>query len=159
VTERKFEMGYKEVKRFKRVLHIRTVEREITQGELAGQLREEKEIMGRLGEIESKRDSAMADFCAGGRDAVSPRQFWFERQNIDIIEHSLSDGRQELDVCRDKIEETKAELIERHQNVQLMEKYVGRLKDRADMEIIAGEQKNLDDITSMRYLNNMGHEA
>ncbi|MDR1651292.1 MAG: hypothetical protein LBR87_05850 [Synergistaceae bacterium] len=152
-------MGRREVRRFKKVLHIRTVEREITQGELAVRLQEESEILGRISDIENRRDSALADFCAGRDEAVSPQQFWLERQNIDVMERDLSDGRQELDLCRGRIEDTKAELLARHQNVQLMEKYVGRLKERADMEMISEEQKALDDVTSMRYLKNMRREA
>jgi flagellar export protein FliJ len=148
-----------EVKRFKRVLHVRTVEREITQSELAGQLQEEGLLLGRLSEMENRKEGALADFCAGRSEAVSPQQFWFERQNIDILDKNVNFGKQELEYCRGKIEETKAELLIKHQNVQLMEKYVDKLKDRADKEMLAVEQKNLDDITSMRYKKNISGEA
>ena len=141
----------KEVVRFNKVLHIREIERGITQTELAGRVREEGTIIGRISETETMRDNALDDFCATRTDTISPMQLWFERQNIDLMERKLSDDRQELAVCRVKIEETRAELVARHQNVQLMERYVGRLKDKAHKAMINAEQKNLDDITSMRF--------
>ena len=141
----------KEVVRFNKVLHVREIERGITQTELAGRLLEEGAIVGRINEMETKRDSALDDFCATRVETISPMELWWERQNIDLMERKLSNDRQELETCRVKIEETRTELVERHQNVQLMERYVGRLKDKANKAMIDAEQKNLDVITSMRY--------
>lgn len=143
-----------EVKRFKRVLHVREVEREITQGELAEHMREESNILQRLDVIQTERDRALDDFCSGRDAVISPQQMWFERQNIDVIERTLDSGRQELASCRQQIEETKVVLVEKHRNVQLMEKHVERLVDRDNQQMLAVEQKNLDDITSMRFLRN-----
>jgi flagellar biosynthesis chaperone FliJ len=75
------------------------------------------------------------------------------------MERKLSNDRQELESCRGKIEETRTELVSRHQNVQLMERYVGRLKERSDKAFLDAEQKNLDDITSMRYRRNTQKEG
>jgi hypothetical protein len=36
-----------------------------------------------------------------------------------------------------------------------MEGHVGKLKAREDKKVLAAEQRNLDDITSMRYLRNI----
>ncbi|MCL2683812.1 MAG: flagellar FliJ family protein [Synergistaceae bacterium] len=141
----------KEVVRFNKVLHVREIERNITQTELAGRLQEEGAIVGRINDMEAKRDDALDDFCATREETISPMELWLERQNIDLMERKLSDDRQELESCRVKIEETRAELVARHQNVQLMERYVGKLKDKAHKAMIDAEQKNLDDITSMRY--------
>ncbi|MDR1137133.1 MAG: flagellar FliJ family protein [Synergistaceae bacterium] len=141
----------KEVVRFKKVLRVRATERDITQMELAGRLSEEGAILGRLNEIETNRENALDEFCSGRGETVSLQQLWLERQNIDRMERLLSDGKRELETCRYKIEETKAELLERHQNVQLMERHVGRLEERAAKEGLDLEQKNLDDIASMRY--------
>jgi flagellar export protein FliJ len=149
----------REVVRFRKVLHVRTIEREITQSELAGRLQEEGLILDKLNEMKALHDNAMSDFCGGRGEAVSLQQLWFERQSIDVMEQNLNDGRQELETCRYRIEETKAELLAKHQNVQLMERYVDRLKERAAKELIDQEQKNLDDITSMRYLLGRGKEA
>ncbi|MDR1965446.1 MAG: flagellar export protein FliJ [Synergistaceae bacterium] len=149
----------KEVARFNKILHVRAVERELTQNELAGRLQEEGAILERINALEEDRDSALADFCAGRGEPVSPQQMWLERQNIDVMESGLCDGRHALEECRFKIEETRAELVEKHQNVQLMERFVDRLKERAHKEMIDLEQKNLDDITSMRYRLNMQKEA
>jgi flagellar export protein FliJ len=141
----------KEVPRFRKVLRVRAVERDITRMELTGRLNEEGEILGRLNEMETKRESALDEFCSGRDGAVSAWQLWLERRDIDRIECDLSDGRQELETCRCKIEETKAELLERHQNVQLMERHVSRLEERAVKKELDLEQKNLDDIASMRF--------
>jgi flagellar export protein FliJ len=141
----------KEVARFKKVLRVRAAERDITRMELAGHLGEEGAILGRLNEMETKRDSALDEFCSGRDGTVSAQQLWLERQNIDRMERQLSDGRRELQTCRCKIEETKAELLERHQNVQLMGRHVNRLEERAVKKELDLEQKNLDDIASMRY--------
>lgn len=144
-----------EVKRFKRVLHVREVERELTQSELADRLREEDTILKRVDNMRSKRDQALEEFCSANGGVVSPQQLWFERQSIDVLERNLDTGRQELESCRTKIEETKVELVEKHRNVQLMEKYVEKLKDRDTEKMLSDEQKNLDDITSMRFLRSM----
>ncbi|MDR1482153.1 MAG: flagellar export protein FliJ [Synergistaceae bacterium] len=138
--------------RFKKVLHVREVERDITQGELAVKMKEEEVILGRINEMEACRDDAMAEFCAERSRTVSPQQFWFERQNIEIMEKNLSSGRQELKNCQCEIEDKKNVLIQKHQNVQIMERYVGRLNESDHKKTIAAEQKNLDDITSMRFL-------
>ncbi|MDR1943324.1 MAG: hypothetical protein LBQ19_00725, partial [Synergistaceae bacterium] len=112
-----------ELKRFKRVLHVREVEREITQGELAEKMREEEFILGRMNSIKEKRDDALASFCSE-RGVVSLQQLWFERQSLDVMEKNLDANRQELDLCRAEIEETKTVLLERHRNVELMERFV-----------------------------------
>ena len=108
------------LKRFKRVLHIREEERELTQWELYSRMREEESIQAKLCEIEAMRDGALADFCSE-KGIVSPQQLWFERQSLDVMEKKLDLNKQELECCRVKIEETKAELLEKHRNVQLME--------------------------------------
>jgi flagellar export protein FliJ len=149
----------KEVVRFNKVLHVREVERGITQTELAGRLSEEGAIMGRINETETMRENALNDFCATRAETVSPMQLWMERQNIDVMEHKLSNDRQELNACRVKIEETRTELVARHQNVQLMERYVGRLKEQANKAFFDAEQKNLDDITTMRFRGGARREA
>ena len=145
--------------RFKKVLHVREVERDITQGELAVKMKEEEVIRERISEMEADRDCAMAEFCAERDRAVSPQQFWFERQNIEIMEKNLSDNRQELEDCVCEIESKKNVLVQRHQNVQIMERYVGRLNESSRKKAIAAEQNNLDDITSMRFLWNAGGRA
>ncbi len=148
-----------EVKRFKRVLHVREVERQITQGELAEHMREESNILQRLDAIQTERDRALDDFCTDRDAVISPQQLWFERQNIDAIERTLDSGRQELAFCRQQIEETKVVLVEKHRSVQLMGKHVDKLVDRDNKEMLAMEQKNLDDITSMRFLRNRREES
>ncbi|MDR0764223.1 MAG: flagellar FliJ family protein [Synergistaceae bacterium] len=152
-------MGNKEVVRFKKVLHVRTVERDIARSELAERMAEEGAILGRINEAENMRDDAVASFCAPSGGAVSPRELWFARQSIDMMERRLADDRNELETCRDKIEETKAELLTRHQNVRLMARYVGRLEEKADKAALDAEQKNLDDIVSMRFKRDAGGGA
>ena len=148
-----------ELVRFRRVLHVREVEREVTQSELAVKLLEEETIKERIDSMREKRDSALRDFCADTNRVVSPQELWFERQNLDVMEQSLDVGKQELEHCRAEIEETKTMLLEKHRNVQLMEGYVDKLKVRNDKKILLEEQNNLDDITAMRYLRNMRSEA
>lgn len=148
-----------ELVRFKRVLHVREVEREVTQSELAVRLLEEETIVERINDMREKRDDALRDFCSDTNRVVSPQELWFERQNLDVMEQNLDVGKQELAHCRAEIEETKTVLLEKHRNVQLMEGYVDKLKVRNDKRILHEEQNNLDDITAMRYLRNMRSEA
>jgi flagellar export protein FliJ len=147
-----------ELKRFRRVLHVREVEREITQSELAVKMREEESILYRMNEIESLRDDAMAEFCSE-KGIVSPQQLWFERQSLDVMENKLDINKQELEHCRAEIEETKTTLLERHRNVQLMEHFVDKLKVREDKMAIDSEQNNLDDINTMRFKRRSINEA
>jgi flagellar export protein FliJ len=152
-------VGKKEVVRFKRVLHVRTVERDITRSELSERMAEEGAILGRINETENMRDDAVASFCVPSAAVVSPQELWFARQSIDMMERNLANDRNALETCRDKIEETKAELLTRHQNVQLMARYVGRLEEKADKASLDAEQKNLDDIASMRFKRDAGGGA
>lgn len=145
-------MAAAEVKRFSRVLHVREMERQITQGELAEHMKEESSIISRLNVMQEKRDRALDTFCSGSGCVVSPQLLWLERQNIDVMERSLDSGKQELESCRQRIEETKGILVEKHRNVQLMEKHVEKLVARDRRKGQAIEQNNLDDITSMRLL-------
>jgi flagellar export protein FliJ len=148
-----------ELNRFRRVLHVREVEREITQGELAVKMREEESILDRLNRIKATHDSALEDFCSGRDCLISPQQLWFERQNLDLIEKRLDEDKHELEDCRARIEETKGVLLENHRNVQIMEHFVDKLKVRDDKKTIGDEQNNLDDINSMRYRRNMNEMA
>jgi flagellar export protein FliJ len=147
-----------ETRRFKRVLHVREVEREITQGELAVKMMEEETILGRLDAMTARRDDALAEFCSE-KGVVSLQQLWFERQNLDVIEKNLDVGKHELELCRVEIEETKTALIEKHRDVQLMERYVDKLKAAERKEAINAEQNNLDDINSMRFPRSAKKEA
>ena len=141
-----------EVVRFKKVLHVREVERTVTQSELAEKMNQEREIQERVCEMETLHESALDDFCAHADELLSPQQLWFERQNLDAMEKDLDFGKKQLEFCRNEIEEKKVVLVEKHRNVQLMEKYVDKLKERANKKMLDAEQNNLDDITSMRYL-------
>jgi flagellar export protein FliJ len=143
-----------ELNRFRRVLHVREVERDITQGELAVKMKEEETILSELNAVTAKKEDALTEFCSGKNCLVSPQQLWLERQNLDVLEKKLDLNKQELAHCREEIEETKTVLLERHRNVQLMEGFVDKLKTREDKRRISIEQKNLDDITSMRFLQN-----
>lgn len=144
-----------EVKRFKKVLHIREVERTVTQSELALKMNRERELLDSVNCIKARHDSALDEFCSREGELFSPQQLWFERQNLDSIEKNLDSEKKRLESCRSEIEDTKVELVEKHRNVQLMEGYVDKLKDRAVKEALCAEQDNLDDITSMRFLRCM----
>lgn len=141
-----------ETRRFKNILHVREVERDITQSELADKMREETSILSRLSTMEATRDRALNEFCSGRETTISPQQLWFERQSIDMLERTLEGGRQELADCRREIEATKGVLVERHRSVQLMEKHVDKLLKRDQKLMMTAEQNVLDDITSIRFL-------
>lgn len=148
-----------EVARFKRVLHIREVERDISQSSLAAKVAEEETILQNLNATQEKKESALAEFCSGEERVISPQQLWFERQNLDIIDKNLDSQKAELQHCRQEIEEKKGELLEKHRSVQLMDKHVDKLKARDFKKALDAEQSNLDDITAMRYLRGMRGEV
>lgn len=148
-----------EVVRFKRVLHVREVERDISQSELAAKVAEEEIILRGLNETEQEKESALAEFCSSRGEVISPQQLWFERQNLDIMEEKIDTQRADLRDCRVEIEEKKSDLLEKHRNVQLMGKHVDKLKERDFKKSLNAEQSNLDDITAMRYLRGMGRET
>lgn len=148
-----------DVVRFKRVLRVREVERDISQSELAAKMAEEEKILRGLSEIQEKKESALAEFCSGQERVVSPQQLWFERQSLDVMEKKLDSEKTKLQSCRVEIEEKKNDLLEKHRNVQLMDKHVDKLKARDFKKAIDAEQNNLDDITTMRYLRNLRKEA
>ena len=144
-----------EVVRFKRVLHIREVERDISQSELAAKVAEEEAILQNLNAMQEQKESALAEFCSGQERVISPQQLWFERQSLDVMEKKLDSQKVELRNCRIEIEEKKSELLEKHRNVQLMDKHVDKLRARDFKKALDAEQNNLDDITAMRYLRSM----
>lgn len=148
-----------EVVRFKRVLHVREVERDISQSELAAKLAEEETILRGLNETEQEKESALADFCSPQERLVSPQQMWFERQNLDLMEEKIDSQKADLQDCRVKIEEKKSDLLEKHRNVQLMGKHVDKLKMKDMKKNLDAEQSNLDDVTAMRYLHGLRKEA
>lgn len=148
-----------EVARFERVLHIREVERDISQSKLAAKVAEEEAILQNLNAMQERKENALAEFCSGEERVISPQQLWFERQNLDIIDKNLDSQKAELQHCRQEIEEKKGELLERHRTVQLMDKHVDKLRARDFKKALDAEQNNLDDITAMRYLRAMKKEA
>lgn len=141
-----------EVKRFQKVLHVREVERSITQGELAEKIREESNILEKLDAMNERRERALTDFCSDHGTLISPQQLWFERQSIDLMDRTIDTEKKELETCRRQIEETKDQLVEKHRNVQLMERHVDKLLTRDRKLMLTAEQNVLDDITSIRYL-------
>lgn len=148
-----------EVVRFKRVLRVREVERDISQSELAAKIAEEDAILRNLNETEEEKENALAEFCSKRGHVISPQQLWFERQNLDIMEEKIDSQKADLRDCRVEIEEKKNDLLEKHRNVQLMGKHVDKLKEKDFKKTLGAEQRNLDDITAMRYLRGMGKEA
>lgn len=144
-----------ELVRFKRVLRVREVEREVSQGELAVKLQEEEDLLERMDLMTTKRDDALSAFCSDKTRVISPQELWFERQNLEIMEKKIDAGRQELADCRVAIEEKKSELLEKHKNVQLMEGFCEKLLERENKKMRKTEQDRLDDIAAIRYLRNL----
>lgn len=138
--------------RFQRVLHVREVERELTQIELTEKLGVEERIVKRITEIREEKEGALTAFCSGKDRLFSPQELWFERQNLDVIEKHLDESHYQLKNCRVEIEKTKEVLLERHRDFRLMEQYVDKVKERIHQQKLVVEQNGLDDITAMRYL-------
>lgn len=138
--------------RFQRVLHVREVERELTQIELTEKMGVEERIEKRITEIREEKEGALCAFCSGKDRLFSPQELWFERQNLDVIEKHLDENNYQLKKCRVEIEKTKEVLLERHRDFRLMEQYVDKVKERIHQQKLVVEQNGLDDITTMRYL-------
>ena len=138
--------------RFQRVLHVREVERELTQIELTEKMGVEERIEKRITEIREEKEGALCAFCSGKDRLFSPQELWFERQNLDVIEKHLDESHYQLKKCRVEIENTKEVLLERHRDFRLMEQYVDKVKERIHQQKLVVEQNGLDDITTMRYL-------
>lgn len=137
--------------RFRRILRTREQEREIVQAELEAHRQREEEMVDRLRRLDEERSQALEEFFCAAEGACSVRDLWFGRQRIDCIENRSEEKQAELRGVRTTITETEARLLEQHRQVQMLEKYVGRLEESDRAEVLRVEQAALDDMSSMRH--------
>ncbi|WP_352425359.1 flagellar export protein FliJ [Aminomonas paucivorans] len=142
----------KRIHRFQRILKTRQQERDLVQAELVRKQKEEEQLVGRIQQVHQEKECALTDFCRVRTEPLSPQTLWYERQNLDQLERILSDSRERLDVCRQGIEETKHQLLERHRNVRILEQYIERLEQLRQKGDLLAEQNLMDEISSQRFL-------
>jgi flagellar export protein FliJ len=139
------------IRRFSRILKLRENDRQTEQIVLAGERREENEVLRLLDVLDHEKIQAMKSFSANRDKTCSCSEIWLQRQSIEILEKDIDKGRKNLDDVQHRIARTEERLTERHRDVRMMEGYVDHLKDDARHQSFLTEQFELDDIAVMRY--------
>lgn len=139
------------VDRFERILKTRVKKREEEQLLLADQKSEEEQIISRLDTLRSQKERALVSFSMQQGALFSPQEMWFRRKSIDVIEKHICDGDSSLCDVRQEIEATEARLVEKHREVQIMEKYITSIVEEWRTTLQKNEQNELDDIAGIRH--------
>ncbi len=141
----------KKVRRFEKILRTRIKGREEQQLLLSSEKKEEDRLVDLLRDLETKKAEALLSFGLQGKNPLTVQEMWFSRKAIDRIESRICDEGDVLCSVRSTIEKTEARLVEKHRDVQIMEKYVSDLVDEWKAAALKREQGELDDIAGIRH--------
>ena len=139
------------VQRFEKILKTRIKGREEQQLLLSSEKKEEDRLVDLLRDLETKKKEALVSFGLQGKEPLTVQEMWFSRKAIDRVESSICAQGDVLCSVRTTIEVTEARLVEKHRDVQIMEKYVSDLVDEWKDAILKKEQVELDDIAGIRH--------
>ena len=139
------------VLRFEKILKTRIKGREEQQLLLSSEKKEEDRLVDLLRDLETKKKDALLSFCHQGKEPMTLQEMWFSRKAIERVESSICDQGDVLCSLRSSIEETEARLVEKHRDVQIMEKYVSDLVDEWKDTVLKKEQIEMDDIACIRH--------
>ena len=139
------------VLRFEKILKTRIKGREEQQLLLSSEKKEEDRLVDLLRDLETKKKDALLSFCHQGKEPMTLQEMWFSRKAIDRVESCINDQGDILCSVRTTIEATEARLVERHRDVQIMEKYVSDLVDEWKDTVLKKEQIEMDDIACIRH--------
>ena len=139
------------VQRFEKILRTRIKGREEQQLLLSSEKKEEDRLVDLLRDLETKKKDALLSFCHQGKEPMTLQEMWFSRKAIERVESSICDQGDVLCSLRSSIEETEARLVEKHRDVQIMEKYVSDLVDEWKDTVLKKEQIEMDDIACIRH--------
>ncbi|MDI9370227.1 MAG: flagellar export protein FliJ [Synergistaceae bacterium] len=141
------------VDRFQRILKTREKSREEEQLLLADQRGEEERLVTRLDVLHTEKKKAFDEFRTQQGELVSPREMWFHRRSIDVVDKRICDGNSSLCDVRQAIEATEVRLVEKHREVRIMENYITSMLDDWRTSILKSEQSEMDDIAGIRHGN------
>nr|WP_286953943.1 hypothetical protein [Aminobacterium sp. UBA4908] len=68
----------------------------------------------------------------------------------------MHQANEALQKVRESICQSEERLVEKHKEVRIMEKYVGKLRYQYREFLLLAEQEELDDIASVRHVEKMG---
>jgi flagellar export protein FliJ len=139
------------IRRFSRILKLRENDRKTEQVVLAGERREESEVLRSLEILGDEKIQALKSFSGNRDKTCSCAEIWLQRQSIEVLEKHIDRGRKNLDDVQHRIARTEERLTERHRDVRMMEGYVDHLKADARQLSLLAEQSELDDIAVTRY--------
>lgn len=139
------------VDRFERILKTRVKGREEEQILLADQKGEEEQLLSHLDILRSEKERALVSFGMQQGMLCTPQEMWFQRKSIDVIEKHICDGDTSLCDVRQAIEATEVRLVEKHREVQIMEKYISSIVEEWRTNRQKDEQKEMDDMAGIRH--------
>ena len=141
----------KKVRRYEKILKTRIRGREEQQLLLSSGKKEEDRLVDLLRNLEEKKEEALVIFGRQGEKPLTVQEMWFSRKAIDRIESRICDEGDVLCSVRSTIEATEACLVEKHRDVQIMEKYVADLVEEWKAAALRREQGELDDFAGIRH--------
>ena len=147
------------VDRFERLLKTRVKSREDEQLMLADQRSEEERILSSLEALHEQKNRALVSFEMQLETLSTPQEMWFQRRSIDVIAKRICDDDSTLCDVREDIEATEVRLVEKHRDVQIMEKYISSMVAEWRTVLLKNEQDELDDIAGIRHGSRSGERS
>jgi flagellar export protein FliJ len=140
------------VDRFTRILKTRERLREEEQIRLRDQRNEEDGLLKKLSYLNIEKKTAFDMFLTVSEGAIlSTQEIWFHRQVVDVIDKSINTESTSLNSVRKRIVDTESRLMEKHRDVKIIDKHIDNLVKTWNTEILFIEQKEIDDIASIRF--------
>jgi flagellar export protein FliJ len=140
------------VDRFTRILKTREKLREEEQIRLRDQRNEEEGLLHKLSFLNVEKKTAFDKFLTVSVGTIlSTQEIWFHRQVVDVIDKNIDTESTSLNSVRKKIADTETRLLEKHRDVQVIDRHIDNLVKTWKTEIQFIEQQEIDDIACIRF--------
>ena len=139
------------IRRFKRILSTKEQWRDEERKRLAEERKAEDDIACSLERLDVERKDALRDFSEESGRVCTCMDLWLRRQVVDTVDKNISERTTQLSSVRKQIACTEVRLTERHQEVRIMETFIGNLVNDGKLKREKSEQEELDDFAGIRY--------
>lgn len=144
------------IQRFQRILTTREKIRDEERLFLSEARNHEDRVLLCVKGLQQQKQEALSIFEDQEGQVFSPQDMWYRRKAIDVIEEEIHQANEALQKVRESICQSEERLVEKHKEVRIMEKYVGKLRYQYREFLLLAEQEELDDIASVRHVEKMG---
>ena len=144
------------IKRFRRILRVRELNRNMIQKKLAELKQREQKVLDRLRELRDQKAGYLDTFNNISAKSVNIDVIRRASEDIMRIEEGIKRGIVEVLKLKQVIKRADSELIESHKEVKKIELHLEKLGIELDLNLKLEEQKVVDDMAAISYSRKKG---